>query len=446
MLPKMIGRIAVLLAIVVLSMTCSRSSPTTPTPPPAANAVVAIDSMSVASERASTAGGGFVYRIVMRLRETEGVPATVTVAELSFMNGGDALMTSRHDQLIPATANVCPAHGTIDTRELVTTDSSASHPLATTVQARVIYTDATGAQSTAGLSADVPPLGASQPATHTLGGVVTDEVTHGGIEGARVDVLDGVNAGAATTTDSSGAYTLGGLAAGTLRVRASAHGFDAREYDVSVPDQQRVDFELRRNIPESCAYAVAPSGSVAVSFVGGQFNLNITRTSGVCGWQASTDADWIEPRNASGGGTTTLVVSYRSNAAFVGRAGTVTVEWTGGRAQIVVRQAAETPAFCRVVTITVNGQSSIDVGVAGGQFTASIIPEPGTPPGVCGLWTASAPPGITFPGNASGPAAPASLTFTVQPNPLPAARTLTVTVTFVGNGRSTSLGVRQAGS
>src|SRR5438045_2858362 len=72
LLPKMICRIAVLFGIVVLSMTCSRSSPGMPTPPPAAQAVVAIDSMSVAGERASTAGGGFVYRIVMYLRETGG--------------------------------------------------------------------------------------------------------------------------------------------------------------------------------------------------------------------------------------------------------------------------------------------------------------------------------------------------------------------------------------
>jgi Carboxypeptidase regulatory-like domain/Putative binding domain, N-terminal len=445
MLPRTCSRFAGLVVVAALAIGCSRSSPAAPSPPPAAHAAVTIDSISVVGERASSAGAGYVYRLVMRLRETAGVTATIRSAQLTFMNGSDVLMLSHHDQLIPATANVCPASGIIETRELVTPDASPSHPYAATVHAQVSYSDSTGVESTASASAEVPPIGEPEPVTHTLGGVVTDEVTHGGIGGAVVEILNGVNTGAAATTDNSGAYTFSGLAAGTFRVRASSHGFDPRESDVTVPDQPRADFELHRNVPESCAYTVTPSGSVSVPFVGGQFTVNITRISGACGWQASADADWIEPRNASGSGTAALTVSYRSNAAFTGRLGTVTVVWADGQTQLTVGQAAETPAFCRIVAITVNGQSSIDVGAAGGPFTASITPEPGTPPGVCGSWTASASAGITLNGTGSGPAAPASLTFTVQPNPLTAVRSLSITITFAGSRPSTGLTIRQAG-
>jgi hypothetical protein len=168
----------------------------------------------------------------------------------------------------------------------------------------------------------------------------------------------------------------------------------------------------------------------------------ITRTSGACGWRALSDMDWITPSNTSGTGTTTLTVVYRPNAAFVGRVGSVSIEWDGGRAQLTVRQSAETPAFCRIVTVTVNGRSTIEVGAPGGQFTASISSEPGTPPNACGNWTATASAGITFVGPTTSPSLPASLTFVVQVNPATTARSMSVNVTVAGRG--SSLTVNQA--
>jgi hypothetical protein len=154
---------------------------------------------------------------------------------------------------------------------------------------------------------------------------------------------------------------------------------------------------------------------------------------------------WITLGASSGSGNTTMVVSYRTNTTFVGRIGTVTVEWAGGSAQLVVRQAPESPAFCRI-TVTVGGQSTITAPAAGGQFTASITPDPGVPPGACGAWTAFADPAMTIVGPNSGPQLPATVTFTVSPNPLTVVRSLFLTVNFGNGSPSGSLVVNQSGT
>jgi len=428
-----------------VAVNCSDSSPTTPTaptPPAPSHAAIAIESLNIAGERAGASGGQYLYRTVVRLRETGGVAATITAVDLTFMSGATVLTTSHHEQPISDTANVCPASGGVDTRELVTVDAG-SHPYATTVQAKVAYRDATGMEASTSRSGDVPPLDEQPPRTYSLSGAITDQATNRPIDSARVDVLNGVNAGVAGTTDGAGLYTLTGLVAGTLRLRASAAGYDPGEQNVTVPDIPRADFQLRKSGgTQACAYSVAPSATVNVGFSGGQFTVTITRTSGDCGWRATSDVDWITLSSSAGTGTSAVTFSYRPNAAFVGRLGSVSIEWNGGRAQVTVGQAAETPAFCRIVTVTVDGRSTIDVAPAGGQFTARITPEPGTPPGACGNWTASASAGITLVEPTTGPSLPASLTFVVQANPVATPRSMSVTVTVTG--RTAGLTVNQA--
>jgi Carboxypeptidase regulatory-like domain/Viral BACON domain/Putative binding domain, N-terminal len=450
LLLRTFGRFAALLLWIAVAVSCSDKSSTAPTPPPPtpptpARATIAVTSVSVVGERIGSAGAGQVYRVVLHLRESGGVAATIAAIDLTFTNGANIVMSSHHEQPIPATSNVCPANGTVDTRELITTDADATHPYATAVQARVTYTDATSIVGTANGSGDVPPLPPPpSPVTYTLTGIISDPARRG-IENARVEILNGANGGKATTTDSAGAYTLTGLVAETFRMRASASGYDPGEQNVTVPDIPRADFTLRSNTPAACGYSVAPTGFLDVSQGGGQFSLTITRTSGTCGWQATTDVSWITLGASSGSGNTTMVVSYRTNTTFVGRIGTVTVEWAGGSAQLVVRQAPESPAFCRI-TVTVGGQSTITAPAAGGQFTASITPDPGVPPGACGAWTAFADPAMTIVGPNSGPQLPATVTFTVSPNPLTVVRSLFLTVNFGNGSPSGSLVVNQSGT
>jgi hypothetical protein len=444
MMPTFLRLAAIVVAAGAVS--CSDPMPTSPTPPVPSHATITIDSVTTASERVSNAGGQYLYRVVLRLRETSGVAATIPGVDLTFMSGATVLMMSHHDQPVPSSANVCPASGSVETRELVASDA-ASHPYATTVHAKVTYRDTTGAEATANGSGEVPPLDqpAPLPPTRTLAGTITDQATSRAIVGARVEVLNGVNAGTAGVADGAGVYTLSGLLADTFRLRASAAGYEPGEQNVTVPDIPKADFQLRKSGgAESCVYSVSPSGVLNVPFTGGQFTLSITRVSGTCGWSAASAVDWITPASDAGTGTARVTFSYRPNAAFVGRSGSVSVDWDGGRVQLTVAQAAETPAFCRIVTLTVDGRSVIDVAAGGGQFTALIAPEAGTPPGACGNWTASASAGITFVGATSGPALPASLVFVVQSNAVSSPRSMSVSVDV--SGRTAGLTVNQAGT
>ena len=116
----------------------SKSSPTTPTPS-ASHASVSITSISVGGSRAVE--GGYGYRVVLHLRESGGMAATIKSVDLTFMDGSNAIMTSHFEQMIPATGNITPANGVADTRELVATDANLTHPYAGSVNARVTYTE-----------------------------------------------------------------------------------------------------------------------------------------------------------------------------------------------------------------------------------------------------------------------------------------------------------------
>ena len=412
---------------------CEKPPPATPTPPAPIHATIVVNSISVTGERA--AAGGYTYRVVLHLRETGGATATISAVNLTFVNDSGTVVSARYDQPIPATGNMCPANGTADTREFVTTDANAAHAFAQSVQATVTYTDAAATAGTATGSASIPPLPASPPVTYTLTGVITDAATGGGIQGARVEALNGANAGKAVTTDGSGVYTLAGLTAETFRMRASATGYDWGEQNVTVPDVPRADLTLQRSTT-SCAYTVSPTGTINVSYLSGQIGVTLTRTSGSCSWQATTDAEWLTPPGATGSGTASLTFSYTTNSAFAGRLGTITFSWTGGSVRLQVSQDREPDNACKA-TLTVGGRNPLDsVPAAGGSYTADLAPVPGTPAGVCGLWTASASAPITIVGATSGPALPVGISFTVAANPTPMPRTGFITVAVGGSGAS----------
>ena len=430
----------VVLFLISMLPSCSKNSPTAPTP--AAHPAISVASITVSGE---TRSSGYAYRVVMHLRETAGVMATISSVQLTFANGGKNVASSRFDQPL-ATGSTIPPNGTADTKELVTVDDSGN-PYASTVQAVVTFSDGASFTGTASGPADVPPLpGPPPPQTYTLTGVITDVTTHATIEGARLDVLTGSNTGKSAMTDAFGTYILHDLVADSFRLRASAPGYDSGEQGVTVPTVPRADFELRRTASQACTYTIAPSGSLTVSFTAGQFAVTITRTGGTCDWHASTDVNWLTPAASSGSASATLLVSYLSNTSFVGRTGSVMISWSGGNAQLSIGQSGEMPVFCRSVTVTVSGQNPVSVPAVAGRYTALIVPEPGIPPGVCGSWTASASAGISFPGPSAGPQAPASLTFDVGANALPTTRQLQITISFPPNGPSTGLTINQGGT
>lgn len=82
--------------------------------------------------------------------------------------------------------------------------------------------------------------------TFTLSGIVTepDPFTSNTIPGARVEFVDGANAGKGATTDQNGRYTISNLSQGGYTVRASANGYNAVSQPVTITGNRELDFEL----------------------------------------------------------------------------------------------------------------------------------------------------------------------------------------------------------
>jgi len=88
------------------------------------------------------------------------------------------------------------------------------------------------------------------PTTFTLSGTVTD-TSSAPINGARVVVADGINAGRSTTASSTGAFTFTGLQASGMTVNASADGYVTQGQGVTLTSNQTLNFRLARSGPRT---------------------------------------------------------------------------------------------------------------------------------------------------------------------------------------------------
>ncbi len=411
MWPARVARCAAVVLLAIAAVRCGTSS-TSPSPPPTVRPSVAITSIEVS---AAPGTPGFRYRAVVHLRESSGVAATITGVDVTYARAGATLAVAHFDKPISDGTNVCPASGAVATRALDTVDADPSHPNATTIRATVTFTDGTAFTGSTTAASDVPDVAPPPPPqTYSISGAITDSSTHAGIPGARVEAINGANAGKAATTDANGTYVLAELVAETFRMRASANGYDPGEQNVTVPANAHADFELRTTAAP-CAYAVTSNVPANVSYEGGQFTATVTRTSGSCGWQATTNVNWISfPNGATGSGSATLVFAV-SPSSFDGRSGTITVAWTGGSAPVTVTQGPHPDWEC-FVSISKGPQDFDNVPSGGGTLTvfASITAVPSG--WTCTGTVTSTVPWISGGGTVSGLA---TLTFTVAANPSP---------------------------
>jgi BACON domain-containing protein/all-beta uncharacterized protein len=175
--------------------------------------------------------------------------------------------------------------------------------------------------------------------------------------------------------------------------------------------------------PTTCAYSLA-STAQSPGAAGGTFSVAITRTSGSCTWAASSNASWVTfsgPTSGSDTGTITLVVA--PNADTAARAGTVTVSWNGGTAQIAVNQAGLAFGQC-VYAFPTPAQT---VPAAGGASTAALSVT-----GNGCSWTATSDASwLTITSGGSGTAS-TSIAFMTTANPDVSARVGTITVSYPG--------------
>src|SRR5262245_61287526 len=137
------GVVSALLAGLSLATGCTKSSPSQPTP--AAKPNVGVASISVAAE--ALRPSGYTYRVTVKLRESGGAVATIAAIDLAFMRESTTLATSRVDRPLPDASSMLPANATVDSRELTITDSDPSHPVATSVLAKVTFGDSAAATS-----------------------------------------------------------------------------------------------------------------------------------------------------------------------------------------------------------------------------------------------------------------------------------------------------------
>jgi hypothetical protein len=230
-------------ALAFLATACgggsSPSSPTTPTVKP--KATVIINSTSVKGERTST---GYQYTVVVHLRETGGVGATITSIDLSFSSGSTSIGTTHFDNpLLTTHANKIAASGTADSKELVSTDDRAGSPYATKVDITCSFVDDNQNAGSCSATENVPPLPAQ---TYTLSGTVREDPAGTVISDAKVEVADGANAGKNGTTDASGKYRIQGLTVGSFAIRSTKSGFDTAERAVTMTGDTTVDLTMRR--------------------------------------------------------------------------------------------------------------------------------------------------------------------------------------------------------
>jgi Carboxypeptidase regulatory-like domain/Putative binding domain, N-terminal len=421
------GGIMALVAGMSLMTACGTTSPSQPTPSARPN--ISISSISVGAEALSS--GGYAYRVTVKLRESGGVGAAISSVELAFMRDAVTLASLREERPISDTVNEVPANATVDSREMALADSDLSHPAATSVVAKVSFTDGAAGTNSATGSADIP---APEPALYTLSGRVSDENSGRMLLGGTVEIVDGPNAGRTSATDAAGIYSLSDLAGGSFVVRATSHGYDPREQSVMVARDTTLDLRLRPipaapprapsptppSSPSACTYAVSPS-ETGIDYHGGNRTVTISRTSGTCSWNASSDAGWITfPGGASGSGSGTLAYTVAPNGTFSARSGRVTVSWAAGSTQVRVQQGNHPDWEC-FVSIG-GGQGLNNVPSAGAQFTVSatvlVVPPVWNGIANCSAQVTASVPWISGGGSvASG--TPATFTFTVAPNPSP---------------------------
>jgi len=91
----------------------------------------------------------------------------------------------------------------------------------------------------------VPPPPTPTPSTVTLTGTVIAANTGGGLYGATIRILDGVNEGRTATANPNGEYRLDNLQVGSANLSAAASGYQETRAGVDVNGTNKLDFTLQ---------------------------------------------------------------------------------------------------------------------------------------------------------------------------------------------------------
>jgi hypothetical protein len=176
-------------------------------------------------------------------------------------------------------------------------------------------------------------IGTAVVPTYTITGTVTDGTSGGLLPNIDIQAIDSAGKTLSTKTGSSGAYSIGGLAAGMVRVAAAATSYDSATQTVALSSDLRVDIVLRR---VTCAFSVTPT-TLSFSAAGGQGTVTVVSQAAGCTWTASSSDAFLTIRSGSTGlGNGSVSFSVAPNAvsfspglfSTVARSGTLTIAGT----------------------------------------------------------------------------------------------------------------------
>jgi hypothetical protein len=207
-----------------------------------------------------------------------------------------------------AVGGTAPAFGATAQFSAIATFSDGTAQ-SVTAQAAWVSSDTTVASvSNSGLVSGVAPGGADISATYqnvtgrarvtivrpvlptsTISGAVTDGTSGGILPNVDVQATDSAGKTVSTKTGSAGTYTIGGLAAGTVSLTASAVSYRATTLTVALTADERVDIVLPR---VTCTFTVSPT-SFAFSAIGGGGTVTIASQEKGCTWTAKSNDSFL---------------------------------------------------------------------------------------------------------------------------------------------------------
>jgi hypothetical protein len=240
---------ALLVASVLLARCGGGSTPSNPTPTPTLTAVTVANPSGPALT-------GQTAQLTATASFSDGMTQSIT-SQATWTSSSDALAT-----VSPSGMVTFVAPGEVDIRATYRTLTGAAHITVATVVVR-----------------------------YAVSGVVTDKDNGRGLQGARVEILDGPDAGRSAQTDANGAYRLADVVAGRIMVRVSNQSYDPVEQPITLSSDTRLDVALKIRlditplygtfnvslsvIRQTCEFPITPGTTGQVTLSGGADGRNV---------------------------------------------------------------------------------------------------------------------------------------------------------------------------
>lgn len=240
-------RLALALSIIAIAAGCGGgSSPTSPSPatPTTTRAALQVTSLTAVGSKTAT---GYSYAVRVTVSNTGSAAATISNVDLTEFAAGAPFGTVALTNAFSAPVQA----GTEVTSRAITLTDDRGQGYANRLDATVTYGDSVGTL-VATKSADIAPLVEAPPPAPQGLVTLTGTVKAGGVavSGAGVEIQDGPNAKKGTTTDSSGNYSISGLTAAAVTVRAFKSGYPDNDQRVTLTgSSSRLDFTLQGSSP-----------------------------------------------------------------------------------------------------------------------------------------------------------------------------------------------------